>query len=127
MKLQSKVPSSRAVERVSAGRRYSSCCRGVRGRRRRHLRGGLEGDCGPGDAGDRLSLHPLDITDREQVLALPASVADQHGKVDGLVNIAGIIQPFVDIIDLDFDVIERVINVNFWGTVNMVKAFLPIP
>ncbi|HNP55846.1 MAG TPA: SDR family oxidoreductase [Gordonia sp. (in: high G+C Gram-positive bacteria)] len=87
---------------------------------------GLKETADLADAGDRLSLHPLDITDREQVLALPASVADQHGKVDGLVNIAGIIQPFVDIIDLDFDVIERVINVNFWGTVNMVKAFLPI-
>jgi NAD(P)-dependent dehydrogenase (short-subunit alcohol dehydrogenase family) len=87
---------------------------------------GLKETADLADAGDRLSLHPLDITDREQVLALPKAVTDQHGQVDGLVNIAGIIQPFIDIIDLDFDVIERVINVNFWGTLNTVKAFLPL-
>jgi short-subunit dehydrogenase len=45
--------------------------------------------------------------------------------VDGLINVAGIIQPFVRLNDLDYDVIERVINVNLYGTIHMVKAFLP--
>ena len=53
---------------------------------------GLKETADLADAGDRLSLHPLDITDRDQVLALPKAVTDQHGQVDGLVNIAGIIQ-----------------------------------
>jgi NAD(P)-dependent dehydrogenase (short-subunit alcohol dehydrogenase family) len=76
-------------------------------------------------AGERLSVHPLDITDRERVLALPEAVAATHGRIDGLINVAGIIQPFVDVVDLDFATVERVMNVNFWGTVNTVKAFLP--
>lgn len=42
-----------------------------------------------------------------------------------MLNVAGIIQPFVKLTELDFDVIERVFNVNFWGVVNMTKAFLP--
>lgn len=73
----------------------------------------------------RLTTHALNVADREAVLALPDQVVTAHGQVDGLLNVAGIIQPFVKINELDFDVIERVMNVNFWGTVNMSKAFLP--
>ena len=76
-------------------------------------------------AGDRLTTHALNVSDRKAVLALPAKVEKAHGQVDGLFNVAGIIQPFVKINDLDFDAIERVFNVNFWGVVNMSKAFLP--
>jgi NAD(P)-dependent dehydrogenase (short-subunit alcohol dehydrogenase family) len=76
-------------------------------------------------AGDRLTTHVVNVADRKVVLALPAKVQKAHGQVDGLLNVAGIIQPFVKINDLDFDAIERVFNVNFWGVVNMSKAFLP--
>ena len=76
-------------------------------------------------AGERLSLHPLDITDREAVYSLPEAVIAAHGAVDGVINNAGVIQPFVKIADLDYESIERVINVNFYGTVNMIKALLP--
>jgi len=73
-----------------------------------------------------LTTHPLNVTDRKAVLALPVAVVKAHGQVDGLLNVAGIIQPFVKIKDLDFEVIERVMNVNFWGVVNTSKAFLPL-
>lgn len=73
----------------------------------------------------RLSLHHVNITDRAAVLALPEAVIQAHGAVDGIINNAGIIQKFVRINDLDFSDIERVFNVNFWGVINMVKAFLP--
>ncbi|MBB3667048.1 SDR family NAD(P)-dependent oxidoreductase [Garicola koreensis] len=86
---------------------------------------GLQQTAALAEAGDRLSLHQLNITNREAVAALPDEVAAQHGKADGLINVAGIIQPFVNIVDLEFDQIERVMSVNFWGTLNMVKAFLP--
>jgi NAD(P)-dependent dehydrogenase (short-subunit alcohol dehydrogenase family) len=42
-------------------------------------------------------------------LALPDQVTAAHGQVDGLVNVAGIIQPFVKIVELGFDDIERVL------------------
>jgi NAD(P)-dependent dehydrogenase (short-subunit alcohol dehydrogenase family) len=76
-------------------------------------------------AGDRLATYVVDITDRAATQALPERVIAAHGTVDGLINVAGIIQPFVRLNDLDYDVIERVINVNLYGTINMVKAFLP--
>jgi NAD(P)-dependent dehydrogenase (short-subunit alcohol dehydrogenase family) len=77
-------------------------------------------------AGERLSTHAVDITDRAAVAALPQAVVAAHGTVDGLVNNAGIIQPFVPVAELDEAVIARVMDVNFWGTVHMTQAFLPL-
>ena len=77
-------------------------------------------------AGDRLTTHVVNIADRKAVEKLPAAVAKAHGQVDGLVNVAGIIHRFVPIAELSYDDIERVMNVNFWGTVNTVKTFLPV-
>ncbi len=76
--------------------------------------------------GDRMSLHVVDITDRAAVGSVPEAVVDAHGRVDGLVNNAGIIQPFVPVADLDYAVFRRVLDVNLMGTVHMVKAFLPL-
>lgn len=76
-------------------------------------------------AGDRLSCHPVDITDRARVAALTGGVAAHHGQVDGLLNVAGIIQHFVPFADLSFEEMERVLAVNLWGVLNTTKAFLP--
>lgn len=72
-----------------------------------------------------LSLHPLDITDKEAVASLPDAVIGAHGGVDGLINCAGVIQPFVKINDLSYEEIDKVMNINFYGTLYMTKAFLP--
>ena len=78
-----------------------------------------------GEMADRLSTHVLNIADREKVEAFPAEVIEAHGAVDGIINNAGIIQPFIDVKDLDYERIERIMNVNFYGTLYMIKAFLP--
>jgi NAD(P)-dependent dehydrogenase (short-subunit alcohol dehydrogenase family) len=72
-----------------------------------------------------LSLHPSDITNRTGVGRLPAEIRAEHGQVDGVVNVAGIIHRFTPLRDLSIEEIERVMSVNFWGTVYVVKAFLP--
>lgn len=76
-------------------------------------------------AGHRLVTKVLNITDREAVNALPLEVERALGPADAIVNIAGIVHPFTTINELDVEVIDRVMNVNFNGTLNMVKAFLP--
>lgn len=78
-----------------------------------------------GSRGDRLSTHVLNITDRALVEALPEQVIARFGAVDGIINNAGIIQPFVRLKDLDYAAIDRVVNVNLFGTLHMTKAFLP--
>ncbi|WP_435607446.1 SDR family NAD(P)-dependent oxidoreductase [Streptomyces ardesiacus] len=72
-----------------------------------------------------LSVHPSDITDRAGVGTLPAEVRARHGQVDGVVNVAGIIHRFAPLRDLSIEEIEHVMAVNFWGTVYVVRAFLP--
>lgn len=76
-------------------------------------------------AGDRLASFPTDITDRDAVEALPGHVTAALGAPDGLINVAGIIQPFVRLAELDYDTIHRVMDVNLYGTLHTVKAFLP--
>jgi NAD(P)-dependent dehydrogenase (short-subunit alcohol dehydrogenase family) len=77
-------------------------------------------------AGERLSTHVVDITDREATAALPRQVVAAHGTVDGLINNAGIIQPFVPVDELEDGAIDKVLDVNLMGTINMVRAFLPL-
>ncbi len=85
----------------------------------------LEETIGLANSGDRLVTFPVDVTDRIATMALPEQVISAHGVVDALINVAGIIQPFVKLNELDYQTIERVINVNLYGTIHMVKAFLP--
>lgn len=73
----------------------------------------------------RVTTHVVNIADRDAVAALPAAIIAEHHHIDGLLNIAGIIQKFVPINDLAWDQIERVIDVNLYGVLNTVKAFLP--
>jgi len=75
---------------------------------------------------DRCSTHVVDITDREAVAALPAAVIERFGAIDALIHCAGIIQPFVRFKDLDDATVERVFAVNWWGTVYLDRAVLPI-
>jgi NAD(P)-dependent dehydrogenase (short-subunit alcohol dehydrogenase family) len=77
------------------------------------------------DQPDKISTHIVNISDRSAVEALPQQVIEAHGSVDGLINNAGIIQPFVRFADLPYEAIERVLNVNLYGVIYMTKAFLP--
>lgn len=78
-----------------------------------------------GDRAQDLAVFTLNVTDKSAVEALPAKVIQRFGAVDGIINNAGIIQPFVRLNDLGYDAIQRVLDVNLYGTLYMVKAFLP--
>jgi short-subunit dehydrogenase len=74
---------------------------------------------------DRLFVYVVDISDKDAVNSFAEKVIEEHKKVDGIINNAGIIQPFIHLRELEMDRIERVMNINFYGTLYMVKAFLP--
>jgi short-subunit dehydrogenase len=74
---------------------------------------------------DRFFALPLDLTDRAAVDGLPQAVVKTFGSVDGLINCAGIIQPFSFLADLDANAIDRVFAVNWLGTLHLTRAFLP--
>ncbi|MDR0829623.1 MAG: SDR family NAD(P)-dependent oxidoreductase [Prevotellaceae bacterium] len=69
--------------------------------------------------------HIADITSTEELKILRDKTINLFGAVDGVINNAGIIQPFVKLNDLDFEIIKRVMNVNFIGMANVTKTFLP--
>lgn len=87
---------------------------------------GLAGTVALVPAGAQLTTHALNIADRIAIEKLPEEVLAAHGTVDGLINVAGIIHRFARVQDLSLEEIERVIDVNFWGTVYPVRAFLPL-
>lgn len=72
-----------------------------------------------------LTVYVLDITNKRGVEEAVKKVITQCGSIDGIINNAGIIQPFVKLNELSYEVIERVMNVNLFGTLYMTKAFLP--
>lgn len=74
---------------------------------------------------DRLTCHEADVSDAERVHVVRDEVVAAHGAVDGLLNVAGIIQRFVPFADLAPADAETVMAVNFWGVVTTVRAFLP--
>jgi short-subunit dehydrogenase len=78
---------------------------------------------GVGD--ERFKGFVLDISDKTKVDALPDAVIKHFGAVDGIINNAGIIQKFIHVNDLAIEDINRVMNVNFYGTLFLTKAFLP--
>ena len=78
-----------------------------------------------GDAGQRVSLHQVDVADREQMSEFAAEVLSQHDRVDILINNAGVSLtplPCDEIPDEQFD---KVVNINMWGVYNGIRAFLP--
>ena len=75
---------------------------------------------------EALATCVVNITDRAAVEALPQAVVERFGAVDGIVNCAGIIQPFVRLNELDYAAIDRVFDVNWRGTLYMTKTFLPL-
>jgi short-subunit dehydrogenase len=79
-----------------------------------------------GHLSSKLSLHQADISNRESVAQLATEVTSHHGCVDGVINNAGIIHPFKPVNELDHGLIERIINVNLYGVINVTKVFLPL-
>ena len=78
-----------------------------------------------GNKGDNMKLMQLDITNREAVEKKAVEAVELFGAVDGIINNAGIIQDFVPVSKMEYRTIERVMNINFYGTLYMVKSFLP--
>lgn len=73
----------------------------------------------------RFKYFKLDITDNAKVYDILSKAINHFGTIDGIINNAGIIQKFIPINELSIEDINRVMNVNFYGTVYMTKALLP--
>lgn len=75
-------------------------------------------------AGAEVLAVTCDVADRAQVAAMVEAVTNHYGRIDVLVNNAGImvVGPVETLTDADF---ERVMATNFWGMLNPTLAVLP--
>lgn len=73
---------------------------------------------------DRLMTLAVDVTDRAASLAAVAQVEQRFGRVDVLVNNAGVYRakPFLDYSDQDF---QDMLDVNLFGVLHFMQACLP--
>ena len=65
-----------------------------------------------------------DVTDREACQRAAAQAIDQLGKIDVLINNAGITQP-VKLMEIDPSSWRRIIDVNMTGVLNLSQAVVP--
>lgn len=74
---------------------------------------------------DSLGIYKTDISDENQVIQTARTIFEDFKAVHVLINNAGIVQPFLPFEELSEEVVRRVLNINTFGTVNMIRAFLP--
>lgn len=74
---------------------------------------------------DNLSIHVVDVSNDDSINKFKEEYYKRHQVIDGLINNAGIIQPFINIDKLDMDIINRVMDINFYGPLKLTKMFLP--
>jgi short-subunit dehydrogenase len=76
------------------------------------------------EKGVKVSEHVLDVSDANAITAIPEQVVAQHGRINVLINNAGVALggTFAQTDLADF---EWLMNINFYGVVRMTHAFLP--
>jgi len=66
----------------------------------------------------------VDVSDRAAVRDWAAGVVEELGRVDLVINNAGVTATG-DFLDLSYDDLEWIVGINFWGVVHGSKEFLP--
>jgi len=79
--------------------------------------------------GVTVHVQPLDVADADSVMALKQNVLNEYGKIDILINNAGIF-PESDVntsaLDVEVDVLRTVMETNTYGAYRLCQAFIPI-
>lgn len=78
------------------------------------------GRCG----GVKVTTRRLDVADRAAVFAWADEVVGEHGRVDLVVNNAGVALAGT-VEGLKIEDLEWIVGINFWGVVHGTQAFLP--
>ncbi|KRW59971.1 SDR family NAD(P)-dependent oxidoreductase [Pseudomonas sp. TTU2014-080ASC] len=72
----------------------------------------------------RITQHKVDVAQRQEVLDWASQVIAEHGRINLLINNAGVAQGGTTEGN-DYSDYEWIMSINFWGVVNGTKAFLP--
>ncbi len=75
---------------------------------------------------DRVSYLTLDVSNEQQIIDTIAKIKEAQGRIDVLVNVAGIIGKYDETIDYTFENFKRIYEINVFGTFLMMKYTLPV-
>ena len=73
---------------------------------------------------DKLKTYVVDMGNVDSIIKFREDYKRDYSDVDIIINNAGIIQPFVKVGDLDDATINKVMNVNFFGPLNLIRYFM---
>ncbi len=76
-------------------------------------------------AGKNFDSFVVDMASSEEIEKFYNEYFNKYEGVDGVINNAGIIQPFVKFNELDMNTGSKVMKINFFGPVKLIKMFLP--
>ena len=71
-----------------------------------------------------LKTYIVNMGDVESIKKFREEYKKDCHDVDIIINNAGIIQPFVKVADLNDDIINKTMNVNFFGPLNLIRLFM---
>jgi NAD(P)-dependent dehydrogenase (short-subunit alcohol dehydrogenase family) len=74
--------------------------------------------------GVKVTSHRVDVADRAAVEAWADQVVAEHGRVNMIVNNAGVALS-ATVEAMSYEDLEWLMGINFWGVVHGTKAFLP--
>lgn len=74
------------------------------------------------ESGGYAEYHHADVADYDQIRKVITAIANEHGKLDGALNNAGIEGPAVKILDYSIEDWERVMRVNLTGVFVCMKC-----
>ena len=80
------------------------------------------------ELGENVTVRQLDVTDEESIVRCVASVAEDFGRLDVLVNNAGIAGGgwSTNAIDADLDEVRRTLETNLFGAWRLTEEALPL-
>jgi dehydrogenase/reductase SDR family member 7B len=75
---------------------------------------------------NQLDVHvlPLDLEKTSELQSKANSALDIFGRIDIIIHSGGVSQRSLAM-DTDLDVAQKIMNINFWGTVALTKAVIP--
>lgn len=97
--------------RLAARRGYSLCLNYLSNREPAETLGqSLRGD------GHHVMLHQADVGVESEVMAMYEAIDNEFGRLDGLVNNAGILEQQSDVVDMSLERWQRIFNINVFGS-----------
>lgn len=74
----------------------------------------------------RVIYKTLDVSSEEQVIDTINQIKEEKGRIDVLVNTAGIVGKYDETINYTFENFKRIYEINVYGTFLMMKYVLPV-